>query len=101
MKSLPLFSADRPAGTFTLRPMLESDAPLIHSWVTRDYARFWGMQQQSLEQVAAFYQTLTATDPHAALIGCCNDQPVCLIECYRAGDDEVGKFYPAAPDDYG
>jgi hypothetical protein len=70
MSSQTLFSAARPAGQFTLRPMLASDAPLIHSWVTRDYARFWGMQQQSLNQVAEFYQTLTAADPHAALIGC-------------------------------
>ncbi|PZL85371.1 transcriptional regulator [Pantoea sp. ARC270] len=101
MSSSVLFSARRPAGLFTLRPMQASDAPLIHSWVTRDYARFWGMQQQSLEQVAAFYQTLTAKDPKAALIGCCNDEPICLIECYRACDDEIGKFYPAAPDDYG
>ncbi|MGK3142349.1 GNAT family N-acetyltransferase [Pantoea sp. C2G6] len=96
-----LFSATRPAGLFTLRAMRPEDAPLIHSWVTRDYARFWGMQQQSLSQVADFYQTLTAADPHAALIGCCDGQPICLIECYRACNDEVGKFYPAAPDDYG
>ena len=101
MSSHTLFSATRPAGNFSLRPLSATDIPLIYQWVTRDYARFWGMQQQTPEQVAGFYQTLTATDPHAALIGCCDDRPVCLVECYRACDDEVGKFYPAAPDDYG
>ncbi|MEZ0582148.1 GNAT family N-acetyltransferase [Erwinia sp. STN24] len=101
MSSPTIFSADRPAGTFSLRPMRAEDAVLIHSWVTREYARFWGMQTHSPEQVAAFYQDLTSSDPHAALIGCCDDRPVFLIECYRASDDEVGKFYPAAPDDYG
>lgn len=101
MSSHVIFSTARPAGNFSLRPLRAADMPLIHQWVSRDYARFWGMQQLSLEQVSAFYQTLTATDPHAALIGCCDERPICLIECYRACDDEVGKFYPAAPDDYG
>ncbi|HBV39120.1 MAG TPA: transcriptional regulator [Erwinia sp.] len=96
-----IFSAARPAGSFSLRPMQAEDASLIHSWVVRDYARFWGMEKYTPEQVAAFYQQLTASDPHAALIGCCNDRPVFLIECYRACDDEAGKFYPAAADDYG
>ncbi|AEN67278.1 IucA/IucC family protein (plasmid) [Enterobacter soli] len=101
MNTQPLFTAARPAGLFTLRPMFERDIPLIHSWVTRDYARFWGMQQQSLNQVAEFYKTLTTAHYHAALIGCCNDQPICLIECYRASDDEIAKFYQVASDDYG
>ncbi len=101
MTQLPLFSTDRPAGKFTVRPMRAEDASLIHSWVTRDYARFWGMQDDSLEKVASFYQQLTAENPHAALIGCCNDQPVFLMEFYRASDDQIGKFYPAEPDDYG
>lgn len=47
MSSQTLFSAARPAGQFTLRPMLASDAPLIHSWVTRDYARFWACSSRA------------------------------------------------------
>jgi len=101
MTAQPLFNAERPAGRFTLRAWQETDAALIHRWVTRDYARFWGMQNDSVEQVAHFYRTLTASNPHAALIGCCDDIPVFLIECYRAQEDEVGRHYPAAPDDYG
>ncbi|WP_034947938.1 GNAT family N-acetyltransferase [Erwinia oleae] len=101
MSPLPLFSTSRPAGRFTLRPMRADDASLIHSWVTRDYARFWGMQNDSLDQVTDFYQRLTADNPHAALIGCCNDRPAFLMEFYRASEDEIGKFYPARPDDYG
>lgn len=98
---MTLFTTDRPAGKFTVRPMRTEDAALIHSWVTQDYARFWGMQNDSLEQVGAFYQQLMAKNPQAALIGCCNDQPVFLMEFYRASEDEVGKFYDALPDDYG
>lgn len=96
-----LFSTTRPAGRFSLRALQEQDTSLIHSWVTREYARFWGMQNDTLEQVTAFYRSLTASNPAAALIGCCNDQPVFLMEFYQASEDEVGKFYPAQPGDYG
>lgn len=96
-----LFTASRPAGRFTLRPMREEDASLIHSWVTRDYARFWGMQSDTLAQVATFYRGLIAREPRAAMVGCCDDKPVFLMEFYQASEDEVGKFYPAQPGDYG
>ncbi len=96
-----LFRRARPAGEFTLRPMQPEDAPLIYRWVTQEYARFWGMQQDSYEQVAAFYHDLIRDNPHAALIGCCNQQPVFLMEFYKAQQDVVGNFYPARDDDYG
>ncbi len=44
MSTEMIYRVQRPAGTFSLRPMQAADAALIHSWVTRDYARFWGMQ---------------------------------------------------------
>lgn len=59
------------------------------------------MQQDTLEQVSQFYQQLTASDPHAALMGCCDGEPVFLIECHQAQHDEVGKYYPARYGDYG
>lgn len=99
--SATLFRTTRPAGEFSLRPMQPEDASLVHSWVTRDYARFWGMQNDSQEQVATFYRNLTANNPAAALIGCCGGQPVFLMEFYQASEDEVGKFYPAQDGDYG
>ncbi|QKJ87482.1 GNAT family N-acetyltransferase [Paramixta manurensis] len=101
MSNPALFRTTRPAGEFTLRPMQADDAPQVHRWVTQEYARFWGMQDHSLQQVADFYQRLTADNPNAALIGCCNQQPVFLVECYQAQQDEVGKHYPARADDYG
>jgi siderophore synthetase component/RimJ/RimL family protein N-acetyltransferase len=96
-----LYQCHRPAGEFTLRPMTAQDAPLIHRWVTQEYARFWGMQNDSLAQVSHFYQQLTADNPQAAIIGLCNGQPVFLMEFYRAQQDEIAQHYPARPDDYG
>ncbi len=96
-----LYRCHRPAGEFSLRPVTAQDAPLIHRWVTQGYARFWGMQTDTLAQVSAFYQQLTADNPQAAMIGLCNDQPVFLMEFYRARQDEIARHYPARPDDYG
>ncbi|PIJ48366.1 transcriptional regulator [Erwinia sp. OLTSP20] len=96
-----VFQTARPAGQFTLRPMRAEDAALIHSWVTRDYAHFWGMQNNTPEQVASFYQALTEGNPRAAMIGACDDKPAFLMEFYRAAEDDVGKFYPVQPGDYG
>ncbi len=97
----PLFQAERASGLFTLRPMTRADDALIHRWVTQDYARFWGMQNDSLEQVAQFYQQLQQHDAQSALIGCCDGEPVFLVERYRPADEEIGKFYPAAEGDCG
>ena len=101
MSDNTLWRATRPAGQFTLRPMQAEDAERVYRWVTQDYARFWGMQDDSFETVAGFYRELTRDNPNAALIGCCNQQPVFLMEFYQAQQDQVGQFYPARDDDYG
>lgn len=97
----PLFSCQRPCGLITLRPWQPQDAECVHRWVTRSYASFWGMTRHSRQQVADFYQQLSATDPRAALIGCCDGEPVFLVECYHAPGSDVGAFYPAQAGDYG
>ncbi|MBP2167042.1 siderophore synthetase component/RimJ/RimL family protein N-acetyltransferase [Erwinia toletana] len=101
MSADALYSCARSAGEFTLRPMQPEDAGLVYRWVTQDYARFWGMQDDSFDTVASFYRNLTRDNPNAALIGCCNQQPVFLMEFYQAQQDQIGEFYPARDDDYG
>ncbi|RWR03839.1 transcriptional regulator [[Pantoea] beijingensis] len=96
-----LFRCRRPAGLFTLRTLKPDDIKTIYQWVTRDYAYFWGMQNDSLEQVTHFYRALTECNPTAAVIGCCDQQPIFLLECYRTQEDDVGKYYPTQPGDYG
>ena len=34
----------------------EIDAVTLHDWLSRDYARFWGMQGKTLEEVRDKYQ---------------------------------------------
>ena len=97
-----LFSCPRDAGLLTLRPLnLAQDAPVLHGWMTRPYAHFWGMQNSSVAEVEAFYRDLTAGKPHAALMGEIDGQPRFLIECYPVQDDPLSEHYDVQPGDIG
>ncbi|MBB6114350.1 siderophore synthetase component/RimJ/RimL family protein N-acetyltransferase [Rahnella inusitata] len=97
-----LFSCPRDAGLLTLRPLnLAQDAPVLHGWMTRPYAHFWGMQNSSVAEVEAFYCDLTAGKPHAALMGEIDGQPRFLIECYPVQDDPLREHYDVQPGDIG
>ena len=57
-------------GDFALRPLdAVQDAELLHSWVSQPYARYWGMMEQSVEQVRDFYLDLLKPQPDGAFIG--------------------------------
>lgn len=97
-----LFSCPRDAGLLTLRPLnLAQDAPVLHGWMTRPYAHFWGMQNSSVAEVEAFYRDLTAGKPHAALMGEIDGHPRFLIECYPVQDDPLREHYDVQPGDIG
>lgn len=96
-----LYHRHRAAGDFTLCPFHPKNVEMVHRWVTQDYARFWGMKNDSYDQVATYYHVLTQDNPNAAIIGYCNQQPIFLLECYQAQQDHIGQFYPAKSGDYG
>jgi len=87
------------AGTCTirLRPLdLERDAPVLHDWVTRDYAEFWGMQGCSLDELRASYRSRIAKRPeHKLLIGTLDEssEPLFLLEDYRPSQDPLAQHY--------
>ncbi|MBL6447830.1 acetyltransferase [Fulvivirga sp. 29W222] len=87
-------------GLVTLSPLnLEEDSPLIHDWVNRDYAKYWMMQDTSLEDVRKEYQRLLGYSD--IFIGTVNGKPSFLMEKYKAADEIIGKYYNIAPGDYG
>ncbi|QXF35814.1 transcriptional regulator [Photorhabdus luminescens] len=89
-------------GSFALRPLdLERDIPILTDWVNRDYAHYWGMKDNTEQQVWEFYHDLESRHPGSVFIGIYQEQPAFLLECYRAQDDLIGKYYPAHPDDMG
>ncbi|MEV4559484.1 GNAT family N-acetyltransferase [Kitasatospora sp. NPDC049285] len=77
------------------------DAPLVHSWVTQDRARFWGMRDHTVEQVADIYAYVDSLPSHFAWLVLHDDAPVALFQTYRPEHDPVGECYEVRPGDHG
>ncbi|WP_273693698.1 GNAT family N-acetyltransferase [Tenacibaculum sp.] len=89
-------------GVISIRPFqLETDTPMLHSWVTQPYAKYWGMLNKSLEEVGAEYQEIENNPFHHSYIGMLNDTPVFLMELYKASEDIIANYYNAQENDYG
>ncbi len=87
-------------GRFALRPLrLADDAPIIHDWVTRDYARYWGQQGQTLEQVIETYREIERAAE--VFVGLYLGEPAFLVERYRPGDHSIGQHYAVEAGDRG
>ncbi|MCK2041600.1 GNAT family N-acetyltransferase [Chromohalobacter sp. TMW 2.2308] len=89
-------------GRFHLRAIhCDSDSVLIHDWVSRDYARFWGMRGDSREQVATFYRGLHESPHSQGYLGFFEGRPAFLVECYQPQHDPIGAHYDVRPGDRG
>jgi len=89
-------------GIISIRPFqLETDIPMLHSWVTQPYAKYWGMLEKSVEEVRAEYQEIENSPHHHSYIGMLNDTPVFLMEQYKASEDIIAKYYDVQENDYG
>lgn len=87
---------------FTFRPVdAAADALLLHSWVTRPYAAFWGMQSATVAEVAAEYAAIQSSGHHHALLGLDAGVPAFLTEEYLPGSSPLASLYPVHPGDAG
>ena len=41
-----------------------ADAPVLHSWVSQEYARFWGMVSATEQDVVEEYSKIAASGHH-------------------------------------
>ncbi|WP_182904997.1 GNAT family N-acetyltransferase [Microbispora sp. H13382] len=78
-----------------------ADADLIHSWVTEERARFWGMLDASRDRVLEIYDYLDGLTTHHAYLVHRDDLPVALFQAYEPGADPVGECYDVQPGDVG
>jgi len=99
----PLFSRQLAGmGEFSLYPLqVPQDMPLLHDWVGRDYAHYWGMQQCDLAAVTAAYAQLQDSGHAQALLGRLDGVPAFLMERYDPAHDVLGRHYPVQPGDIG
>lgn len=87
-------------GTIDFRPLqLDNDAEIIHDWVNRDYAQYWGMQGKNLEEVRSEYEKITKDSD--VFIGLVNGDVSFLLERYNPKHDIIGNYYTVQDYDCG
>ncbi|MET8748837.1 GNAT family N-acetyltransferase [Streptomyces sp. NPDC004667] len=89
-------------GTVTITPVdPAADSAQIHSWVTEERARFWGMGEADRELVQEIYEDVDRrTTHHAFMVGLDGEQ-VALFQTYDCAEDRVSECYEVRPGDVG
>lgn len=77
------------------------DSALLHSWVVADRARFWMMQDHTVEEVCEIYTWLDEQPTHHVWLVRRGDEPVALFQDYLPDADEVGDHYDVRRGDLG
>ena len=97
----PIYSTTIPDfGTIDFRALqLDHDAKIIHDWVNRDYAQYWGMQGKNLEEVRMEYEKITKDSD--VFIGLVNGEVSFLLERYNPKQDIIGNYYTVQDYDCG
>lgn len=97
-----LFKKETALGVIYIYPLgLAHDITTIHHWVNQPYAKFWGMENTSQDQVFEMYQKIIEDKNHNAYIGVLNNEPIFLCESYSAIHDTIANFYEAKNTDLG
>jgi len=97
----PIYSTTIPDfGTIDFRALqLDHDTEIIHDWVNRDYAQYWGMQGKNLEEVRMEYEKITKDSD--VLMGLVNGEVSFLLERYNPKQDIIGNYYTVQDYDCG
>ena len=91
-------------GPVLIRPLsLEQDIAVLHDWLNRDYARFWGLQGQSLPQIRANLAATLAQPGSEVLIGelAATGERKFMFESYDIRFDRMNPYLGARPGDRG
>ncbi|WP_338672754.1 GNAT family N-acetyltransferase [Streptomyces sp. SCSIO 30461] len=89
-------------GTLSIRPLdPEHDADLIHSWVTEERARFWGMTERTRDEVRDIYRHMDTLTTHHAWLVESDGTPLMLFQSYDPEADRVSECYDVRPGDIG
>jgi len=89
-------------GEIKIRPFnIEQDSSILHNWVNRDYAVFWGMQNYTLAQVQQEYTELMQPDHYDVFVGEFQGKAAFILERYDPNQDIINQFYPTSASDCG
>jgi RimJ/RimL family protein N-acetyltransferase len=86
----------------SMRPLrLPADVAIVHEWVSKEYARYWGMLGLTREGVESAYRAILEPAHVRAYLGHYYDRPAFLAETYRPLEDPLREHYDARPGDRG
>lgn len=89
-------------GKVTMRLLQQTDMPTICDWLKQPYAHFWGMQQQTEQQITKAYQAIIDTPHHQAYVIEQNNNLLALVELYSPEHESLMKAaYEVEPNDVG
>jgi penicillin G amidase len=88
-------------GTVRITSLVAADLALIHRWTRGDYARFWGMGEHTLEEVAEIYAYLSTAPTHRAYLMHLDDAACGIVQVYEPATEPVGETYPVREGDVG
>ncbi|MGF4043797.1 GNAT family N-acetyltransferase [Paenarthrobacter nitroguajacolicus] len=89
-------------GALRIVPLVPiEDIDLIFEWVTQPRAKFWGMTENSREEVLGIYEFLDSLETHHAFLAIMDGEPLALFQTYEPLHDPVGEAYPAREEDIG
>jgi RimJ/RimL family protein N-acetyltransferase len=98
-----LLAHDAPGGGRLTLQVLDPDADLdvLHDWVTRPWAGFWGLAELSRTELRDLYAYVGSLSTHHAFLVRWDETPVALLQTYEPEHDPVGEAYPVRPGDVG
>lgn len=82
---------------------LDVDLPFLHDWFNQDYARYWGLQGKTREEIGALYARKSAGsgDDVRMAVWADSGERLCLIEAYDVARDALRHHYDHQPGDCG
>lgn len=80
---------------------LKNDIILLHHWVNLPYAKYWQLENSTLEIVFNTYKEIIDSQNTCVFWGVIENKKVFLVEFYYAPKDRIGKHYNTKVGDYG
>lgn len=78
-----------------------ADLDVLHEWVTRPHAGFFGLGELAADELRATYEFVESLPTHHAYLVRADGEAVALVQLYHPQDDPVAAAYPALPGDVG
>jgi hypothetical protein len=77
------------------------DLDVLHEWVTRPHAGFWGLDSLTRDELRETYELVESLPTHQAYLVRAAGEPAALVQLYHVDDDPLGAAYDVRPGDVG